>query len=122
MGYRSEVVIAISKDLMPHFLTVFAQEPSARPLVFKDHDHMSEDYDGEGTFLVSWSGIKWYEGYPEVDAINDFIERCEGDEIEGFDDLYQHFRFMRLGEDYNDNVEKGCLHDMDICFHRSISF
>ena len=122
MGYRSEVVIAISKDLMPHFLTVFAQEPSARPMVFKDHDYMNEDYDGKETFVVSWSDVKWYEGYPEVDAINDFIERCEGDEIEGFDDLYQHFRFMRLGEDYNDNVEKGCLHDMDICFHRSISY
>ena len=122
MGYRSEVVLAVSKDLMPHFLGVFAESPDTRTMVFKDHDYMNENYDGKETFIVSWSDVKWYEGYPEVDAINDFIERCEGDEIEGFDDLYQHFRFMRLGEDTNDNVEKGCLHDMDICFHRAISF
>ena len=82
MGYRSEVVIAISKDLMPHFLTVFAKEPGCRPMVFKDHDYMNEDYDGEGTFIVSWSGIKWYEGYPEVDALNHFIDKCDGDDIE----------------------------------------
>ena len=122
MGYRSEVVIAISKDLMPHFLTVFAKEPNCRAMVFKDHDHMSEDYDGEGTFLVSWSDIKWYEGYPEVDALNHFIDKCDGDEIEGIKDPWDHFRFMRLGEDSNDMVEKGYMHASDICFHRSISF
>jgi len=122
MGYRSEVVIAISKDLMPHFLTVFAKEPGCRPMVFKDHDYMNEDYDGKETFVVSWSDVKWYESYPEVDAINDFIERCEGDEIEGLENPWDHFRFMRLGEDTEDMVEKGYLHASDICFHRSISF
>jgi len=101
---------------------VFAKEPSCRPMVFKDHDYMNEDYDGKETFIVSWSDVKWYEGYPEVDAINDFIERCEGDEIEGFDDIYEHFRFLRLGEDVEDMVEKGYMHANDICFHRTISF
>ena len=122
MGYRSEVVIAISKDLMPHFLTVFAKEPGCRPMVFKDHDYMNENYDGEETFIVSWSGIKWYEGYPEVDALNHFIDKCDGDDIEGLEDPWEHFRFLRLGEDSNDMVEKGYMHASDICFHRSISF
>jgi len=122
MGYRSEVVIAISKDLMPHFLTVFAKEPGCRPMVFKDHDYMNEDYDGEGTFIVSWSGIKWYEGYPEVDALNHFIDKCDGDDIEGLEDPWEHFRFLRLGENSDDMVEKGYMHSNDICFHRSISF
>ena len=122
MGYRSQVVIAISKDLMPHFLTVFAKEPGCRPMVFKDHDYMNEDYDGKETFIVSWSGIKWYEGYPEVDALNHFIDKCDGDDIEGLEDPWEHFRFLRLGEDSNDMVEKGYMHASDICFHRSISF
>ena len=122
MGYRSEVVIAISKDLMPHFLTVFAKEPDCRPMVFKDHDYMNEDYDGKETFIVSWSDVKWYEGYPEVDAINKFVDRCDGDEIEGLENPWDHFRFLRLGEDSNDMIEKGYLHGCDICFHRSISF
>ena len=122
MGYRSEVVIAVSKDLMPHFLGVFAESPDTRTMVFKDHDYMNENYDGEETFIVSWSGIKWYEGYPEVDALNDFIDNCEGDDIKGLEEPWDHFRFLRLGEDSNDMVEKGYLHDCDICLHRSISF
>jgi len=122
MGYRSQVVIAISKDLMPHFLTVFAKEPGCRPMVFKDHDYMNEDYDGKGTFIVSWSDVKWYEGYPEVDALNHFIDKCDGDDIEGLEDPWEHFRFLRLGEDSNDMVEKGYMHASDICFHRSISY
>jgi len=122
MGYRSEVVLAISKDLMPHFLGVFAKSPDTRALVFKHNDHINENYDGKETFIVSWNDIKWYESYPEIDAINSFIEDCEGDEIEGLEEPWDHFRFMRLGEDTEDMVEKGYLHACDICFHRSISF
>jgi len=122
MGYRSEVVLAISKDLMPHFLGVFAKSPDTRALVFKHNDHINENYDGKETFIVSWNDIKWYESYPEIDAINSFIEDCEGDEIEGLEEPWDHFRFMRLGEDTEDMVEKGYLHACDICFHRNISF
>ena len=122
MGYRSEVVIAISKDLMPHFLTVFAKEPGCRTMVFKDHDYMNEDYDGKETFVVSWSSIKWYEQYPEVGALSQFIDKCDGDEIEGIEEPWEHFRFLRLGEETEDMVEKGYMHASDICFHRSISF
>ena len=122
MGYRSEVVLAVSKDLMPHFLGVFAKSPDTRALVFKHNDHINENYDGKETFIVSWNDIKWYESYPEIDAINSFIEDCEGDEIEGLEEPWDHFRFMRLGEDTEDMVEKGYLHACDICFHRNISF
>ena len=122
MGYRSEVVLAVSKELMPHFLGVLAKHPTVRPLVFKDHSSLHENYDGEETFVVSWDGIKWYEGYPEIDALNKFIDECDGDDIEGIEDAHEHFRFLRLGEDYDDMIEKGELHCGDICFNRSISF
>ena len=122
MGYRSEVVLAVSKDLMPHFLSVLAKTPDVRTLVFKDHSSLHKDYDGEDTFVVAWGGIKWYEGYPEIDALNKFIDECDGDGIEGIEDTYEHFRFLRLGEDYDDMVEKGELCCADICFKRSISF
>lgn len=122
MGYRSEVVLAVSKDLMPHFLSVLVKTPGLRPLVFKDHSTLVKDYDGEDTFVVSWGGIKWYEGYPEIDALNEFIDECDGDGIEGIENTHEHFRFLRLGEDYDDMVEKGELCAWDICFHRSIAY
>ena len=122
MGYRSEVVLAVSKDLMPHFLSVLAKTPDLRPLVFKDHSTLIKDYGGDDTFVVSWGGIKWYEGYPEIDALDKFIKDCDNDNIKGLEDTYEHFRFLRLGEDYDDMIEKGELHCGDICFNRSISF
>ena len=127
MGYRSEVALAISKDLMPHFLAVLAKEPQARPLIFKDHDHLDQDYKGEGTLLVVWSEIKWYTDYPEVKAIQDFIESCELDDAEymGFKNVEypsEHVRFVRLGEDNDDIEEKGTLHNWDIATYRSLNY
>ena len=48
MGYRSEVALAISKEVMPHFLSVLAKEPEVRNMIFKHHDHLDQDYNGEG--------------------------------------------------------------------------
>lgn len=124
MGYRSEVVLAISKDIMPHFLGLLAKEPELRPLVFKHHNHLDKDYNGDGTMLVVWHDIKWYENYPEIKAINSFVEACETDMLEGFDVEYQgeHVRFIRLGEDSDDIVEKGTLHGWDIGMNRCLSY
>ena len=123
MGYRSEVVLAVGEELMPHFLNVLAQEPAARSLVFKDNSTLSENYDGENTLLVSWSDIKWYtESYPEVGAIQKFVDECDFNDIEGIDNTDEHFRFVRVGEDYNDVEEHGTLHSWRICINRSLSF
>ena len=127
MGYRSEVVLAISKQIMPHFLAVLAKEPETRPLIFKHHDHLDQNYNNEGTLLVTWGGIKWYDSYPEIQAINDFIQELESDEVEGFDLPKgewqgEHVRFVRLGENYDDCEERGELCGFDIHVERSLSY
>jgi hypothetical protein len=127
MGYRSEVALAVSKEIMPHFLGVLAKEPDARSLIFKHHNHLDQDYNGEGTLLVIWYDIKWYDSCAEINALNDFIELCEADMLEGFnvpENGYQgeHIRFVRLGEDSDDYVEKGTLHDWDISMSRSLMY
>ena len=35
MGYRSEVALAVGKDVMAQFLTTLAKSPEARALCFK---------------------------------------------------------------------------------------
>ena len=123
MGYRSEVAMAIGKELMPHFLGVLAKEPEARPLIFKHHDHLDQNYSGDGTLLVVWHDIKWYsESDSAVGAIQRFVDDCEGDMLEGFEDTYEHMRFVRLGEDSTDVEEKGTLHAWDITMSRSLSY
>ena len=125
MGYRSEVVLAVSKQAMPHFLSVLAKEPESRAMVFKHHDTLEENYDGEGTLLVVWQDIKWYDSFPEVKAINEFVDELHDDSLEGFSpNSYQgdHVRFVRLGEDMDDIDVKGTLHEYDINFSRALSY
>ena len=123
MGYRSEVVLAVSKEIMPHFLNVLAKEPKARPLIFKHHNHLDQNYNDEGTLLVVWHDIKWYDSCAEINALNDFIELCEAEMVDGFDgESSEHVRFVRLGEDSDDYVERGTLHDWDISMSRSLMY
>lgn len=135
MGYRSEVVLAISKEMVPHFMVTMAKEPTVRGLVFEDTDRFDQDYDGKGGWLMNWSGIKWYESYAPVAAIQAFVEDCDSECLETWDaELgeedkndpnkreYAHFRFVRLGEDNEDVEEKGEFCYEDICFVRELNF
>jgi len=126
MGYRSEVVFIVAKEVMPQFLVTMAKSPQARAMCFSEADRMIKDYDGDGNILFSWSGIKWYEGYEEIDAIVDFMDWCDGagggttddgDEWDGED----FYRFVRTGERDDDNVVRGNGWD-DVYIERSITF
>jgi len=122
MGYRSEVALAVSKELMPRFLTVFARCPEAQAMVFKDHDRMDENYDGEGTFFVHWDHIKWYDTFPEVKAIQEFLDECECDDFDDIENTYDHYRFVRLGENPEDVEMMGDLCGGDISYVRQLTF
>ena len=127
MGYRSEVVLAVSKKMMPHFLGHLSQcDDAAYKFVFMETDKKIEDYDGEGTTMFLWEGIKWCDSYPEVRAITDFVS-MNTDYLSGigedFDDDYDdHFRFVRMGERNDDIEEEGWLCCDDIGFRRELTF
>ena len=59
MGYRSQVVLAISKHLTPFLTLACSQEPEAQTLVFTDTDTFERDYGGDKSWLMVWDGIKW---------------------------------------------------------------
>ena len=132
MGYRSEVVLAVSKKMMPHFLGHLSQcDGAAYKFVFMETDQKIEGYDGEGTTVFSWSNVKWYEDhFPEVKAINDFVtintdylsSVCKDFDNTDNDEYHANFRFVRLGEDNNDVVVRGYLCDSDIGFRRELTF
>ena len=88
MGYRSEVVFAVGKELAPFFTAHLAQNPEAERLC-RDADQYESGYEEEGDFFMYWNHIKWYESYPEIKAIEEFIaELDEGAEefFPGVDD------------------------------------
>jgi len=109
MGYRSQVVLAIGEALIPQFMVTMAKCPEARAMCFGDADQ-TRDFQGEkGSLFFEWDHIKWYAGYEEVQAIEDFLNwaedklKIDGKEIDGD----EHFRFVRIGEEYDDIETRG---------------
>ena len=82
--------------------------------------------------MFKWGWLKWYDSYPEVQAINDFMDWCEDEKIptgekdeEGNDRTAyaaEFFRFVRLGEEPDDNEQRGDAMWGDICINRSIEY
>jgi hypothetical protein len=126
MGYRSDVVLAVGKEAMPAFMTALSRCPTAASFVFKEHDDMIKDYQGDGNILVRWSGIKWYApGYPEVDAVQAFVSDPEQflpeEVLEGEPDIYDCYKFVRIGDE-TDDIEQHGGGFWDIYIERSITY
>ena len=109
MGYRSEVALSLSENANELFLENLKEIPEIQTLVnnceWSDPNH--------GRYYWSW--VKWYDSYPEVDAMEKFLD---------FLDAVDHetYGFVRIGEDEEDISRRGspCVHDMYV--NRSIEW
>ena len=114
MGYRSQVVLAISKQLRPAFMAALAPNKEATALVFNHHDTLDLNYGGDGSLFVMWDSIKCYSGMGDnvIDRIDKFVDEAESDEWEFEEDdvgfgSSDHFRFVRVGEESDDITVRG---------------
>jgi len=126
MGYRSQVVLAIAKEIQPHFMAALSVCNAATVLVFNDADRFDRDYyrDGTGHWLIHWDSIKWYDSYEEIGTIEKFVDAANDDCIElGEDegDSSDYIKFVRVGEETGDVEHKGFGFD-DVAAQTSISF
>ena len=101
MGYRSEVVFAIHPDKVSDFLAALSGCQEAYDLC-RANDGMKTDMFEKGDLFVAMNGIKWYDGYKDVDTIDEFIRKVIED-----DDEPDKVRFLRVGEDPQDIQECG---------------
>ena len=139
MGYRSQVLLVVDKHAAPAFMAMLAKNPEAHDLCFRDSDETRPGYDEPGDWLVRWDNIKWYESYKEVRAIQDFVEAMEASDLSEYGeaeapllsdsngkknphhgDWNEHFKFIRIGEDYEDIETKG--YAFDIYVNRGIDY
>ena len=97
MGYRSEVAIAIHPDKVGDFLAVLSTSQGALDLCRWDNG-MRSDVFNKGDLFIHMDGVKWYEGYDDIDLIDKFI----ADTIDEWDTGPELVRFIRIGEDYED--------------------
>jgi hypothetical protein len=116
MGYRSDVIFACTADAVPILFAEAGKSAALKELLFADADEkFLGDYDGDGSYLFHWSHIKWYDGYPSIQAFNQMIEKI----VEKLDE--EAYRWVCIGEDLDDNEIKGFGFE-HICISREITY
>ena len=104
MGYRSDVRIAVSKKGYKEMLKYMEDFAKRKDL---DKDDVIDllnctDISCENKYqkYFGWDGIKWYDGFPDIDAI---IEALSHIENEGYS-----YNFTRIGEEFTYIEEHVC--------------
>lgn len=126
MGYRSQVVLAISKHLIPFILLATSKNKATEELVFENTSNFDRDYEGDKSWLMVWDSIKWYDSFEDIHTIMEFVEKASIDVIEFEVDgepqsSSEHIRFVQVGEDYGDVKVMGDAF-WDIYPHTSINY
>jgi hypothetical protein len=119
MGYRSEVVMAVTPEAQPLLLAVFAKYPEVRKLCTTEADESIAHWNGEeDSWFFRWESIKWYKSFEEIMVLGYFMDALESEDwsyfgfeepLEGCD--YESYRFVRIGEDHNDIQVEGGAYD-----------
>lgn len=103
MGYRSDVTIMMYPKNEKDFaaLKLYADE------TFPDQFEVRGGAKGDKYLLLEFGGIKWYEGYEEVDVYTRAFSEWESmfrDEADPEGAPIFHYEYMRIGEEYEDVV------------------
>ena len=103
MGYRSEVVLVVDKRVEGMLMHVFTSQPTAHQMCY---EYADVHEDREDAVMFRWTYAKWYDSYPDVNAIENFMNKLDSAdniEIDGEEiDLCYMYRFVRVGEDADD--------------------
>ena len=117
MGYRSDIAIAIHKDVIGEFLTFLKTTQVMHEIFGKGGFALDKDFKGKGHWLFTDDDIKWYadspENYPDVDVFEKFFALMD----EEHEDMY---RFVRVGEQHDDIETRGDWYDSDLWVKREI--
>ena len=104
MGYRSDVRIAVSKKGYKEMLKYIEEFAKRKDL---DKDDVIDllnctDFSCENKYqkYFGWDGIKWYDGFPDIDAIIVALSHIEN---EGYS-----YNFTKIGEELTYIEEHGC--------------
>ena len=119
MGYRSDVAIAIHKDLHGDFLT-FLKTEKLMVEIFGDRSDfdLDKDYLGEGHWLFTAEDIKWYATWDEFADIQMFEKFMDAMEEE--EEKREKYRFIRIGEELEDIEYRGDWYESEIHVKREI--
>jgi len=121
MGYRSDgkIVFYALKQKDHAAIKLWVDENFPKD----DFDYEEREMNGRKIMEFSFSGWKWYESYPEVQAIekamNDFCALFDGENAA----VEVAMEFVRLGEEYEDiEIKQSGGSDCLLTVSRSINY
>ena len=105
MGYRSEVVLAVSSEAMPSFMSVLARCAETRARGLEHADVATKTYAGDkNPLLFVWETSKCTASYPEHPTITSWMNDMDDENDEGY-------KFVRIGEEPDDVDQRGYGYD-----------
>ena len=113
MGYRSEVALSVTTDAAFLLKELCEHNTDLKEIIeegLNGMDWNSETIRNGHEITFYWTDIKWYDSYPGIVQIQAFMDNYNSDE----------WRFIRIGEDIDDNIEDGYFYDSGIYINRSI--
>ena len=106
MGYRSDIRIITSEkgfEELKKFVTKYLKEHNEDYTLLENCDIKQE---GKKQCYFGWNYVKWYENdYEDVDAIMEGLQHLSDKEYS--------YRYMRIGEEYDDVEEQYCDGEKD---------
>ena len=98
MGYRSDVFLRIAEPLVEVVQAAAKLDPKLEEIL-KDGE---SDHGSKTDFY--WESVKWYDSYPEIQAIEGMLDDLDEDD----------YGFIRLGEEQGDIEQKGYPSEYDM--------
>ena len=119
MGYYSDVALCLTKNGMDQLKIALAEAERNNPDSFAAIKMLiggepSKIDEGSGSAVFLWEGEKWYAEFDEVAFVAKLTDSLPD----------QDFRFIRLGEDYDDIETRGsfCGKPFGMYVERKIAF
>ena len=113
MGYRSDVGFACDPIIKQVIETVGEWDSEFKSLLEHGEDLSCDDF---GRWRFEY--VKWYEGYPDVQVIENVMIMCDNADINGL--CYDSYGFVRIGEELEDVEMKGEPSSFDLYVNRSL--
>lgn len=105
MGYYSEVAIVLYKDDLKKLIEEAYLEQNHDVINLIKGAELYNDNDESGVVTLRWDYIKWYDSFPNIRFVMDFIQNED-----------RQYRFVRIGEEEGDietqeNDDKGVFYE-----------
>ena len=110
MGYRSQVVIALRGEEKVLLQKAMKHSKFLKELVSYVDEEEDFDENAKTDCKLVWHSIKWYEEYPCIEPMMNFLDYLPED----------RYYFIRLGEEPNDNEFRGDYCDSGLYVERNI--